>query len=118
MTGGKRFKMKSEKLLKEMKDMCNGLTIAEGREKADVTVITGLEVTLEDWQKISDADGDYYAVIYKEFPNNFFFSGSKLTELIDKFGDECKELVLRHEERIKTKSKRDFTPVTVIGYED
>lgn len=108
--------MSKEELLKAMKEMCNGMSIAEGREKADVTVLTGLKVTLDDWQKIKDKDNDYYAVTFKEFPNNFFFAGSKLTELINTFGEDCANLIIRHEERVRTKSNRDFTPITVVGY--
>lgn len=108
--------MNREEMLKAMKEMCNGFAIAEGREKADTVVIAGHDVTLQEWQKMKDKDKEYYAVVFKEYPKNFFFSGQKLTELIDTYGENCENLIIRHEDKVRTKSNRDFTPITVVGY--
>lgn len=108
--------MNREEMLRAMKEMCNGLAIAEGREKADTTVLAGQDVTLQEWQKMNDKDKEYYAVVFEEYPKNFFFSGQKLTELINTFGESCENLIIRHEDKVRTKSNRDFTPITVVGY--
>lgn len=108
--------MNREEMLSAMREMCNGLAIAEGREKADCASIAGQDVTLQEWQKIKDKDREYYGVVFKEYPNSFFFSGQKLTELLNTFGEGCKNLIIRHEDKVRTKSNRDFTPITIVGY--
>ena len=104
-------------ILKAMKEMCNGLVIAEGREKALIETIVGNHVTIEDFMKVPvGKDKHYYAIIFKEDTEHFYFSGSKLTELIDTFGDNCYNLIICHEPSVVTKNKHDFTPITVLGY--
>lgn len=109
--------MTREEMLKAMKEMCNGLQLAEGREKGETELLTGQNVTIEDYSPLSDGDKAYYAFTVKEFPSTFFFSGSQLSALIDRFGDGVRGLVIRHEEKVQTKNKRTFTPITVVDYE-
>lgn len=109
--------MNREEMLKAMREMCNGLQLAEGREKAETELLTGQDVTIEDYSPLSDNGKTYYAFTVKEYPNTFFFSGSQLSALIDRFGEGVKGLIIRHEPKVQTKNKRTFTPITVVDYE-
>lgn len=64
-----------ERLLSEMS---NGLPFMEGKEKADN--ILGENLHIMDYGFLTGDDGEFIAYTVEEYPENFFFGGSVLTE--------------------------------------
>lgn len=60
-----------------------GCPLFEGRELADLEAVEGEIVTLVDAFPLTGKKGRYYVVVFKEYPNNFFFSCKALTDIID-----------------------------------
>lgn len=68
------------KTLKErlLSEMSNGLPFMEGKEKLDN--ILDEVLTVNEYGFLSGDDGEFIVYTTKEYPNNFFFGGSVLTE--------------------------------------
>lgn len=111
------------KTLKErlLSEMSNGLPFMEGKEKADN--ILDEKLTIKEYGFLNGDDGEFISYIVKEYPENFFFGGSVLTERFKHIesvftDDEISELL---EEGIeikltqkKSKNKRNYVGVEFI----
>ena len=94
-----------------------GDSLTNGREKIDTEVLIGADLTIEDLEKRKGDQGVYYVVTFTEYPENFIFSGSALTNLIadaEEFGEDIRGEKIRIGEKKKTKSGRWFTPVDLV----
>lgn len=95
----------------------NGDTLTAGKEKIEVDLILNVDLTIEDLEKRKGDNGVYYVVTFAEYPDNFIFSGSALTNLIadaEDAGEDIRGEKIRIGEKKKTKSGRWFTPVELV----
>lgn len=114
-----------------------GSKIMSSRVKVQSSELIGMELTIEDYDRIgSDADevpedgeketeeGEkakakhhYYAVAFVEIPDNYVFSGSALTKLIDGAeadGEDIRGERVRYDKPIRLDGGRSFTPVILL----
>lgn len=57
--------------------------LMNGREKMETREITGKEITICDFDVVSDKDGASYTVyVCREYPDRFMFGGMVLTDLL------------------------------------
>lgn len=101
-----------EDVLKKMKERFNGCPLFEGRTKEKMDVLTGKEVTIQEFFPMAD----YHAVVFAEYPDKVFLSGGALKQLLNEFGEDAVGLKIAVLEMIKTADKHDFRPINVIGY--
>lgn len=59
-----------------------GSPIMQGRTKLSTSDIIENKLTLEAADIITNADGVYAVVTFREFPENFYFGGKVLTDMI------------------------------------
>lgn len=75
--------------VKAKQDSKKGCDFMDQRSKADFSDLEDMDITLEDAYRIDTKDEDtgkeyhFYAFIIKEYPENFFFSPTVLTDIID-----------------------------------
>lgn len=66
--------------------------LMEGREKGSTKDITGIELTLSDFDIVSNSQGSYTVCVYEEMPGYFYFGGAIITDIItsgvEKFGED------------------------------
>lgn len=60
------------------------LPLMEGRDKQDQDDLIGEIVTIDDFDFMHSAKGDYVAYTVKEYPKSFFFGGVVLTDAMQK----------------------------------
>lgn len=101
--------------LEQIKSEFNGLF--PDREKTEVDNIVGVPVTIEEYKEVNSGEDHYYAVAFKEYPENFILSGTALTKLLDKDYD-MHNLVIQFSEKVRTSKGQSYRPLTVIGYEE
>lgn len=100
--------------------------IMEGKEKIQTSDVINQEITISDFDLLTDhQDGTQYVVItMREYPNNFLFGGQVLTELCqdlyEKFGDDVHTMLQQEGLKIRLtskqskNSKRPYTAVEVL----
>ncbi len=104
-------------ILAKMQEDFNGCPLFIDREKGDLDNLIGQKVVIESFYELTGENGKYYAVAFVGDEDNFYLSGGALTTLIEKYGDDAKEVEILIMEKIKTKSRRDFRPIRVFGIE-
>lgn len=107
--------MTREQIIKAMKDAHNGCPLFEGREKASLDELTEKVVTIEEVFKLSGDDGDYHAITFEEDKEHTYLTAGGLKKLCDEFGDCVIGVKVKIKPMMKTKNKRDFRPIEVIG---
>lgn len=101
-----------EKIIAQMKEQFNGCPLFEGREKGKLEDLENQVVIIEDIFQLND----YHAIVFRGIENTFFLTGGALKDLCNDYppeaviGREIKILPL-----VKTKSKRDFRPIQILG---
>ena len=105
--------MKKE-VLARMQERFNGCPLFIDREKGDLDELIGKKVVIESYYKLTGENGDYYAVSFKGYEEKFYLSGGALTDLINEFGDDAKEVEILIMEKVKTKNRREFRPIRVF----
>ena len=101
-------------VLTKMKERFNGCPLFIDREKGDLDDLVGKKVVIESYYKLTGENGNYYAIAFEGIDDKFFLSGGSITELIDDFGDDAKEVKILIEEKIKTKNKREYRPIKIF----
>lgn len=105
--------MNKKELEKQLKESFNGCPLFEGREKGDLSELTGREVTIKEYFPLSD----YHAVVFEEEPEKVYLSGGGLKKLLTQYETEdLSGLRIKLLPMIKTNSKRDYRPIEVIGW--
>jgi hypothetical protein len=102
-----------------------GVPFMEGRTKGDNLPLNS-PVTIDDYGFIDGEDGEYVVISLKEFPKNFYFGGSVVTEKMqdiekDITPDEKKEihssgLPVLFSKRKNKAGKKEYT--TCVFYPD
>lgn len=105
--------MKKE-VLARMQERFNGCPLFIDREKGDLDELVGKKVVIESYYKLTGENGDYYALSFKGYEEKFYLSGGALTDLINEFGDDAKEVEILIMEKVKTKNRREFRPIRVF----
>lgn len=105
--------MKKE-ILAKMQERFNGCPLFIDREKGDLDELVGKKVVIESYYKLTGENGDYYALSFKGYEEKFYLSGGALTDLINEFGDDAKEVEILIMEKVKTKNRREFRPIRVF----
>lgn len=107
--------MVNAKVLAEMKKRFNGCELMQNRNKGDFDAVVGEVLTVEDYQRLTGEDGNYYAVVFEEDADNFYLSGGALTEMLETWGEDngCVGVKVSFGEKVKTKAKRDYRPMTI-----
>lgn len=63
--------------------------LIEGKDKLETSDVAGQVLTLKDFDLVGQPDGSSYSVVLlEEYPNNFLFGGSVLTQLLVKAVEE------------------------------
>lgn len=104
----------TREILAKMQERFNGCPLFIDRDKGDLDELVGKKVKIESYYKLTGDNGDYYAIAFKGFDDKFYLSGGALTELINDFGDDSKEVTILIKEKIKTKSKREYRPINIF----
>lgn len=99
--------------LEEMKKRFNGCPLFDGREKGKLEELEGKAVKINDYYKLSGDEGAYYAFTVEDNDKTFLSCGS-ITALLDEFGDDAIGVSIKIGEKVKTKSKRDYRPITIL----
>lgn len=107
--------MTREQIIKAMKDEHNGCPLFEGREKGSLDDLTEKVVTIENVFKLSGDDGDYHAITFVEDTEHTYLTSGGLKKLCDEFGGHVVGVKVKIKPMMKTKNKRDFRPIEVIG---
>lgn len=100
----------------------SGLPFMEGKEAIeDKGVILNNTLTVDDYGFLEGEDGEYVVIAIKEYPQNFIFGGSIVTEAFKKLESKVSEegikelidygLTFKLEESI-SKNKRKYTKIT------
>lgn len=105
--------MKKE-ILAQMQERFNGCPLFIDREKGDLDDLIGKRVVIESYYKLNGENGDYYAIAFKGYDDKFFLSGGALTDLINEFGSDAKEVEILIMEKVKTKNRREYRPIRVF----
>lgn len=85
--------------------------LMENREKLETDDVIDKELTVTDFDFAESNKGAFVVLIFKEFPNSFYFGGSVLTEFFSDFTEEDRNelyesggLVVKLK-RVKSKTK-------------
>lgn len=95
----------------------NGIAFMQGKTKGETEEILNQNLTIVDYDFISDEDGDYAVFVLNEAPDKFFFGGSVLTKNLKEFTTEEKEkiksegLPVLFSKRKNKNGKREYTAV-------
>jgi hypothetical protein len=99
----------------------SGLPFMEGREKLENSKVLGEVLTVDEYGFMEGEEGEYVAYTVKEYPKNFLYGSSVVSEgfkkFDDKFNEEQKTAILEHGltmvlgER-KSANKRTYTTLT------
>jgi hypothetical protein len=101
-----------EELIKKMKEDFNGCPLFEDREKGDLNDLDGEILTIADYFPMSE----YHAVVFEEHDDKVYLSGGGLKKLLTEYGKEdVRGIKIKMLPLIKTKAKRDYRPIEVIG---
>lgn len=100
----------SNELLNQIKKESNGCDLFDGRVQGDIETHVGTQLTIKDYYKIED----YHVVIFDEDDEHFFFSGGRLKSILNKYEQDLRGLRVVPQSMIKTASKRDYRPYTVV----
>lgn len=102
----------SRENLEKAMNRFNGCPLFEGREKGSLDDLADHVVTVEDLFPLND----YHCIIFEEIPDHFFLTGGALKELCNEFPpDEVRGTRLTVGRLVKTKSRREYRPITIIG---
>lgn len=102
-----------------------GCPLFEGRENAELDALEGEIVTLVDAFPLTGKKGRYYVVVFKEYPQNFFFSCKALTDIIDEgaaianeenipIAEVIEGVAVSIQAKERTKDGNNFRPVHVV----
>lgn len=81
-------------LLSRLKQLTSkGIALQEGKENIKVKTLLDTPLTLADYGFLTDpkTNEEYVAIVVHEYPNNFFYGGSVVTDTFKKLGDEFTE---------------------------
>lgn len=109
----------------QAKALANGCPLMDGRVKETPDAHVDERLTISDAFRLTGDNGNYYCVVVEEYPEVYFLSGGKLTEILDvanntaerdgvPLKDVCSGLSFAFGAKTKTKSGRDFRPVRVL----
>lgn len=104
----------------------NSLPFMEGREKmeSDNKVLFNAPLTLDEHDYLEGDDGEFAVITVKEYPNNFFFGSSVVTDALKKLDiilsnasdEQLEEIeqtgVTFKLEKVMSKNKRKYTKIT------
>lgn len=104
-----------------VKQLGNNLPLMENREKGELDLLIGKDVTVRDFGFLDDGKGaKYIAFIVDEDKDNFFFGGQVLTDDFRDLEDDgyyaeiVKNGVPIRLEKKMSKSKREYTAVKYL----
>lgn len=107
--------MNKEQFFNELVKKYGNCPLMDGREKGCLDDLTEMTVTIDDYAKLSD----FHCVTFEEFPEAYFFSNAATEKMLSDYPDgELKGLQIRFEDTVKTKDKKTFRPVTLIGFKE
>lgn len=97
--------------------------LIEGKDKLETSDVAGQVITLRDFDLVAQSDGTYYSVVLlEEYPDNFLFGGSVLTQLLVKALEEydgnmdaVREEVGKEPIKFRIVSKKAKKPDPVTG---
>lgn len=104
----------NKNILAKMQEDFNGCPLFIDREKGDLDNLVGQKVRIESYYELTGENGKYYAIAFVGHDDEFYLSGGALTTLIEKYGDDAKEVDILIQEKVKTKNRRDFRPIKVF----
>lgn len=108
----KKQKQMQQDMLKKMQEQFNGCPLFADREKGSLDDITDKELTIEDIYPLQD----YHAIVFEELPDNFYLTGGALKDLCNEYEPEFViGRLIKIKPLVKTKKRRDFRPIEVIG---
>lgn len=106
------FQKELENAISQMKEDYNGCPLFEDREKGSLDDIVGIELTIDDLFPLND----YHCVVFEEIPDKFFLTGGALKDLCNNYKPEfVRGRRISVGEKVKTRNKRDFRPIKVLG---
>ena len=85
-----------------------GCPLIDDREKLDFDTIIGETITVEDFAKTKTKDGEAYAIIFEEYPENYAWAGGWLKKMIETYNKEFIGTKLIVGEKVRTNSNKDF----------
>ena len=113
--------------VKAKQERSAGCEFMDQREKADFSDLEDMDITLEDAYKIQGEENYFYAFTCKEYPENFFFSPTVLTDILDEAAAVAAEdgltlaevidgevVHIGKREPCKKKKGKSFFPVTML----
>lgn len=87
----------------------------KNKQKVEWETVEGQQFTVKEVVSTKNADGEIlYAVIFEEFPNNFFWAGTALRGWIEAYGDEFLGTVIEVGPMVKTKKNQNCRSFTII----
>lgn len=98
----------------EMKARFNGCPLFENRDKAKIDTLENKVIVIDEYFELTGDDGNYYAFTIKDDNDHFYLSGGAITSLLAEFGDDAVGIEIKVGEKVKTKSKRDYRPITIL----
>lgn len=89
-----------------------GAACMDGREKGDLSMITGEELHIGEFAFLSNDEGEYAVFTLAEYPSEFFFGNSIITEMLkqvqaDGMALAMRDIPVKFEKRISRKG-RDY----------
>ena len=99
----------------------SGLPFMEGKEKITVDTVIGQTLTVADYGFLNGEEGEYVVVSLKEYPNNFIYGSSVVTQAFKNLDEQLTEdeisQVLNEGLTFKlstlvSKNKRKYTKIT------
>lgn len=119
-----KTKFNVEDLFKQVSEITeSGLPLMEGKEKLDSKEILGEVVTVDEYGFMEGEEGEYVVISLQEYPQNFIYGGSVVSEAFKKFDgkfdDEQKKTIIEHGltfvlEEKKSANKRNYTKITLF----
>ena len=104
----------NNEVLTKMQERFNGCPLFVDREKGELDDLVGQKVKIDKFYELTGDNGVYYAVGFVGMEDKFFLSGGALTDLIAEFPEDCKNVEILIQEKIKTKNHREFRPIRVF----
>lgn len=87
----------------------------KNKDKIDWETVESQELTVKEVVETTNADGErLIAVIFEEYPTNFFWAGATITKWYDNYGEEFIGTVIEVGPMVKTKKGQNCRSFTIV----
>lgn len=85
-----------------------GIPFMNDRDRGDINDLVNKDLHIEDYGYIRGKKGEYAVIAFREYPNNFYFGGMVLTDILHRIDkDDMKEQLLGEILRLSMKEAKD-----------